>query len=174
MEEDIVAREDAFQLGDLSTPESFMATIQAERECLETYLEYFEVIDRGRPNSGAAACFTEDTEVTYAMKGKPMVFNGRAEYLKFLDDSTAAYEMVTHILGQQFFAWKNGTPSLRTNVISWQWFLKNKDQGDMRPADFVTMGHANDEFTKVDGKWLISKRHVQPAAGITAIGTPAF
>jgi hypothetical protein len=169
-----MSKDHAGALGDTSTPEAFYETLKAERECWKVYLAYFYATDHTGSAKDAAACFTENTQVRYSMRGSEQLFNGREEYHVFLGKSLAAYQMVSHVVGQQDFTWSNGTPRLTTNVISWQWFKTKADAGDLRPADFATIGHAEDEFEFVNGKWLISKRLVRPAAGITAIGIPPY
>jgi len=160
------------RLGNLATAEGFFATLQAERAMYETYLEYFAVIDQKRPCALAGACFTEDAEVAYHMKGPPMVFRGRTDYVAFLEQATSAQEMTAHVVGQTRFDWTNGKPRLISYVTSWQWFTANAQLGDLRPAEFTTIGHSEDDFEQVGGRWLISRRVVRPVAGLVAIGAP--
>jgi hypothetical protein len=161
--------------GDLSTPENFLATVQAESACWKTYLEYFDILDRRQPAQLAADCFTEAAHIAYDMKGAPLTFNTRSEYASFLVEATAAHEMTAHVVGQHLFVWTEGKPRLYSYVTSWQWFAANSAAGSNRPADFVTIGRAQDDFELVSGKWLISNRVVAPVAGLTAIGVaPSF
>lgn len=157
-------------LGDLSSPESFFETLKAERACWKTYLDYFDILDKKRPCEQAGECFTENAEIAYHMKGPPLTFNSRSDYVAFLNIATAAQEMTAHVVGQNWFEWSNGKPRLFSYVTSWQWFTANADQGDLRPAEFVTIGYSEDDFECVDGKWLVSRRHVKPAAGLLVIG----
>ncbi len=157
-------------LGDTSTPEALARTVTAERACWETYLEYFDVIDKKRPHHLAAECFTKDATVTYGMKGAPLVFTGRDEYAAFLDGAVVQHEMIAHVVGQHRFTWRDGVPRLITYVTSWQWFTANAGLGENRPADYATIGYAEDDFRFEEGKWLIFKRFVAPAAGATALG----
>ena len=158
------------KLGDLSTPETFLETVRAERACWKTYLEYFDILDRREPPHFAAECFTENARIAYDMKGSPLVFCSRAEYADFLIEATAAHEMTAHVVGQHLFVWSDGKPRLFSYVTSWQWFVANSSAGTNRPADFVTIGRAQDDFEFIEGKWLISSRIVAPVAGLTAIG----
>jgi hypothetical protein len=162
-----VSTPQCFPLGDTSTTNNFLETLRVERKCWETFLRYFDVLDKGEPSNLAAECFTLDANVTYEMKGSPLVMESRADYAKFLETATAAQEMAVHFVGQHIFEWREGTPYLRSNVMSWQWFTKNADAGVLRPADFATIGHAIDEFREVDGRWLISKRHGRPPPAST-------
>src|ERR1700722_11284939 len=125
----------SMQLGRTSSPETFFETLRAEREMYEPYLE----------------CFTEDTEVTYRMKGPPLVFHGRADYVSWLKDATEAQEMTAHVTGQHRFEWANGKPRLIAYVTSWQWFTHTAHLGENRPADFVTIGYSEDDFEHVGG-----------------------
>lgn len=159
-------------LGDVSTPASFFETLKAERDCWNTYLAYFEAIDQKQPCQVAANCFTEDVEIVYHMKGPPLVFRSRAEYLSFLEMATPPQEMTAHVVGQHRFAWVDGRPRLFTYVTSWQWFVVNAHLGDTRPADFTTIGYSVDDFEHVDAGWLIARRHARPAAGLVAAGKP--
>lgn len=157
-------------LGDISTPEALVRTLAAERACWETYLEYFDVIDKKRPHHLAAECFTTDARIAYGMRGAPLVFEGRAAYAEFLDGAVGHHEMIAHVVGQHRFVWKDGVPRLITYVTSWQWFTQKAELGENRPADFATIGYAEDDFRYEDGRWLIFNRFVTPAAGIAAVG----
>ncbi|MFD2416474.1 nuclear transport factor 2 family protein [Amycolatopsis pigmentata] len=159
-------------LGDLSRPDSFFETLKAERECWDTYLYYFDIIDKKKPAELAGRCFTKDADIAYDMKGMPLVFHGRSEYAAFLEQAMAAQEMTAHVVGQHRFVWTDGKPRLLTSVTSWQWFVVNEHLGDTRPAEFVTIGYSEDDFDYVDGTWLIGRRIVRPAAGLVAIGAP--
>lgn len=161
---------DLSSLGDMSSPQALFETIVVERKCWEVYLRYFQALDFQKSNELAASCFTEDTEITYAMGNQSQQFNGRAAYLRFLEEASARYEMISHFVGQHIFKWDDATPRLLSHVTSWQWFTNNKDAGEMRPADFVAIGYAEDVFEKVGNHWLIAKRVVRPAAGVCAIG----
>ena len=82
------------RLGDLSTPQSFFETMNAERECYKTFMDYFHFIDTKMPCEHAGDCFTENVEIAYHMKGTPMIFHGRSDYVSFLKPATAAQEMI--------------------------------------------------------------------------------
>lgn len=159
-------------LGNLSTAKSFFETLKVERACWDTYLDYFDLLDRKMPCKDAAACFTEDAKIEYHMKGQPMVFNGRPNYLSFLEKATAAQEMTAHVVGQHRFVWSNSKPKLLSHVTSWQWFTVNAHRGDLRPAEFTTIGYSEDDFEYVASKWLIARRVVRPVAGLVAVGAP--
>lgn len=159
-------------LGDMSTPAALFGTLRAERECWYTYLEYFDVLDKKRPCEEAGQCFTEDTKIEYHMKGPPLIFQGRRDYVAFVEKATAAQEMMAHVVGQHWFQWTDGKPRLFSYVTSWQWFTVNAHLGDLRPAEFVTIGYSEDDFEYVGGKWLVARRVVKPAAGLVAVGAP--
>jgi hypothetical protein len=159
-------------LGDLSTSEGLFATLKAERSMHETYLVYLDIIDKRQPCQLAGECFTEDAEIAYHMKGTPMVFHSRTDYVTFLEHATAAQEMTAHVVGQTRFDWASGKPRLLSYVTSWQWFKVNAHLGDVRPADFTTIGYCEDDFEYAGGRWLISRRIVRPAAGLVAMGAP--
>lgn len=156
-------------LGDLSTPETMVATINAERACWETYLDYFAVVDGRRPYLEAAACFTENAVISYGMRSAPLEFHGREAYATFMKDAVKVHEITAHVVGQHRFRWTDGTPRLFTHVMSWQWFAVWAERGP-RPADFVTIAHAEDDFQLVGDRWLICNRTVRPATGGAAIG----
>ena len=156
-------------LGRLSSPESCLATWHAERAVYATFCEYLraaDVMDCER----AGGCFTEDAEVTYHMSGEPMVFCGRRAFVAYLEDAKLVHEMSVHVVGQHSFSWNDGTPCVAAYVSAWHWFLDNAHLGDMRAADFMTVGFAQDEFVLAEGKWLVSRRLVKPAAGLVAVG----
>ena len=159
-------------LGDLSTPEGLFETLKAERDCWKTYLDYFDIIDKKQPCELAGQCFTEDTEMAYHMKGPPLLFRGRSNWVAFLKKATAAQEMTAHVVGQSRFEWINGKPRLFSRVTSWQWFVINAHLGAFRPAEFVTIGYSEDDFDYVGGRWLIAHRVARPSAGLVAVGAP--
>lgn len=80
--------------------------------------------------------------------------------------------MSAHVLGQSTIRWNNGKPRISAYVTAWHWLSSNKEAGDSRPADWTTIGFAEDEFEKFDDRWLISRRSVKPAAGLAALGSP--
>lgn len=157
-------------LGDLSSFEEMSGTLKAERACWETYLDYFDIIEGPGPNRAAANCFTRDTQVTYGMRGEVVVLTGRDEYAEFLESCDTFYEMLADVARHRRFTWSDGILRLTTKVISRQWLVANAQHGKQGPANFVAVGHTEDEFACVDGNWLISSRIVRPAAGATAIG----
>ena len=157
-------------LGDLSTPESMVRTLQAERACWQTFLDYFAVVDGRKSYLLATECFTEDAEIAYGMRSAPLEFHGREAYAAFMKDAVKIHEMTAHLVGQHQFVWTGGTPRLFAHVTSWQWFAAKSGNGPTRPADFVTIAHAEDSFCKVGDKWLISHRVVRPAVSGAAIG----
>jgi hypothetical protein len=159
------------QLGGTSSPEALFETLRAEREMYKTYLDYFFFLDRKEPCELAGECFTENAEVTYHMKGSPLIFRSRSSYVSWLKDAAAAQEMTAHVAGQHCFEWTGGRPRLITYVTSWQWFVHTKHLGANRAADFVTVGYSEDDFEYVAGKWLIARRIVRPAAGLVAAGS---
>ncbi|MGY4178407.1 hypothetical protein ACVIHH_003698 [Bradyrhizobium sp. USDA 4518] len=155
-------------LGDLSSFEEISEALKAERACWETYLDYFDIIEGPGPNGAAANCFTRHTQVIYGMRGEVLVLTGRDEYAAFLEGCDTFYQMLADVARHPRFTWSNGILRL-TKVISWQWLAANAQHGKQRPADFVAVGHTEDEFACVDSR-LISSRIVGPAAGATAIG----
>lgn len=159
---------------ELASPAAtFYEMLQAERGMYDTYLDYFACIDKKMPCESAAECFTEDTDITYHMKGQPLRFRGRASYVSFLKGATAAQEMTAHVVGQNRFQWIAGRPRLLTYVTVWQWFVNKAHLGRDRPADLVTIGSSEDDFAWVGNRWLISRRVVQPVAGLVAAGEAA-
>ena len=160
-------------LGDLSTFESMSATLAAERAIHKTFCDYLFFIDN-RAFEQAAACFTHDTTVTYQMvDGPPIVTRGREKYCASLQGITEGrtIQMTAHVLGQYVMTWEAGKAKVEAYVSSWQWYGINEHLGDLRPADFSTIGHSQDEFEYVDGHWLIASRSVRPVAGLTATGS---
>ena len=159
-------------LGQLAPPASLMATLYAEREAYKTFQDYFSIVDSKLPCEQAANCFTEKAEIEYHMKGSPMIFHGRSEFLRFLEVATPPQQMTAHVVGQSRFEWIDGKLLLHAYVTSWQWYTANAHLGEMRPADFVTIAKSTDEFAAVEGKWLIARRVAKPVAGLVAAGSP--
>ncbi|MGW4965643.1 hypothetical protein ACWEPL_51205 [Nonomuraea sp. NPDC004186] len=51
--------------------------------------------------------------------------------------------------------------------------MAQASQGDLRPADWTTIGLVEDDFGRFEGRWLIARRKVSPIAGLVAAGSPA-
>jgi hypothetical protein len=160
----------AIELGQLSSSEQFIATWNAERGAYNTFCEYLTAVDDQMQYERAGACFTENAEVTYDMKDQPMVFHGRREFIGYLQGVKQVLAASAHVVGQHRFSWHQGRPRIVAYVTAWHWFHENSHLGENRPADFTTVGYAEDEFTQVAGIWLISRRLVKPASGLVAFG----
>lgn len=50
--------------------------------------------------------------------------------------------------------------------------MAQASQGDLRPADWTTIGLVEDDFGRFEGRWLIARRKVSPIAGLVAAGSP--
>lgn len=157
-------------LGRLSSPQAHWLTLLAERGAYATFCEYLRAVDDHMQCARAGACFTQDAEITYQMKEQPMLFHGREAFIGYLEGAKLVHEMSVHVVGQHRFSWIEGRPRISAYISAWHWFLDRAHLGSDRAADFMTIGYAEDEFTFIDGKWLISRRLVRPAAGLVGIG----
>ncbi|MEV4364137.1 nuclear transport factor 2 family protein [Nonomuraea sp. NPDC049625] len=89
-----------------------------------------------------------------------------------LDGPRRRQQMVAHVLGQIAIEWDTGRPRVSAYATVWHWYQANPAQGDLRPADWTTIGLVEDDFEQYDGRWLIARRKVRPVAGLVATGSP--
>ncbi|TMR33396.1 nuclear transport factor 2 family protein [Nonomuraea zeae] len=155
-----------------SSNETLLATIEAEREIYRTFLRFFRLVDTRQFERLGEECFTPDAVIEYHLPA-PHRFNGRAEFTAYmLDGPRRRQQMVAHVLGQIAIEWEAGRPSVSAYATVWHWYQANASQGDLRPADWTTIGLVEDDFEQFEGRWLIARRTVSPITGLVAAGSP--
>jgi hypothetical protein len=163
-----------YELGQMSSTESFLMTMRAEREIYKTFCSYFSLLDNDQQYARIASeCFTPDAEITYAMlDGPPVIFRGRDELTAYQTKlSGPTMQMHVHVVGQVLIEWVNSQPKLSAHVTAWHWLVANAHLGKLRSADWTTIGIVEDHFEQCESKWLICRRAVRPIAGLVATGS---
>ncbi|MEW9553330.1 nuclear transport factor 2 family protein [Nonomuraea sp. NPDC050783] len=156
----------------MTSHETLLATLAAEREIHQTFLRFFRLVDTRQYERLGEECFTPDALIEYHVPA-PQRFNGRDEFTAFmLDGPRRRQQMVAHVLGQTAIEWDAGRPRVSAYATVWHWYRANAAQGDLRPADWTTIGLVEDDFEQYDGRWLIARRNVRPVAGLVAAGSP--
>ncbi|MEU0949693.1 nuclear transport factor 2 family protein [Streptomyces canus] len=118
-------------------------------------------------------CFTKDAPIEYdMMPGPTQRFRGRDDFTAFMSAGrTGRHEpTVAHVVGQTLIEWTDGRLHLRAYVTVWHWSPTRTADGRHRPADWTVVGLVEDDFEQEDGRWLISRRHLEPVAGLVAAG----
>jgi hypothetical protein len=162
------------ELGLASSIESMAAMLEAEREIYRTFCNYLLLVDCHQQYERAChECFAPHAEIIYRMaSGPPTIFNGPQQFLAYLEShARSGTQMSAHVMGQSVITWSDGKPRLSAYITAWHWLAINKATGDSRPADWTTIGFAEDDFEYIAGRWLISRRSVKPAAGLVAMGS---
>lgn len=163
-------------MGSLSTLE----ILEAEREIRQTYFRFFQLADRGDYARLGVECFAADADIEYTiMPGPPQRFAGRDAFTSFMLAGTGpAVEggpAVAHVAGMSSISWDGELPHLSGYATVWHWAATRTPGGFHRPADWTTIGRVEDDYALIDGRWLITRRRVSPAAGLVATGTaPGF
>ncbi|MFG2133289.1 nuclear transport factor 2 family protein [Streptomyces sp. NPDC048751] len=155
-----------------SPNDDLLAAIKAEREIYRTLYKFFRLVDTGRYEQ-LVECFTKDALIEYAvMPGPTQRFDGRDEFTAFMSAGRGVrYEpTVAHVVGQTLIEWTEGRPHLQAYATVWHWSATRTADGRHRPADWTVVGLVEDDFEQEDGRWLISRRHVEPVAGLVAAG----
>lgn len=148
-----------------------LATLEAEREILRTYLHFYRLADT-QDCERFVECFTPDALIEYRIMPGPVVrFRGRDEFTEHMTRTPRAQRgRVAHVAGQTSIDWSGERPVLTGYATVWHWYTAAGAPDDNRPADWTTIGLVTDEFDKHDGRWLIARRDVRPVAGRVATG----
>ena len=152
--------------------DDLLATIKAEREIHRTFYTFFRLVDTGRYRR-LVECFTKDALIEYdVLPGPTQRFHGRDDFAAFMSAGRAGRHepTVAHVVGQTLIEWTDGRPHLQAYVTVWHWSATRTADGRHRPADWTVVGLVEDDFEQEDGRWLISRRHVEPVAGLVAAG----
>ncbi|XVQ06329.1 nuclear transport factor 2 family protein [Spirillospora sp. CA-255316] len=154
-------------------PADPLAILMAEREIYRTFYRFFRMTDLGRFADIGTACFTRDALIEYdVMPGPTQRFHGRDEFVAFMSAGGPRREpRVAHVVGQTTIDWISGVPHVEAYATVYHWAATRTPLGEHRPADWTVVGLVQDTFAQEDGRWLISRRHVEPVAGLVAVGT---
>ncbi|MEB8337522.1 nuclear transport factor 2 family protein [Streptomyces endophyticus] len=155
-----------------SSNDDLLATLAAEREIYRTFYKFFRLVDTNRYEQ-LVECFTKDALIEYdVMPGPVQRFHGRDEFTAFMSRSLPwkREPTVAHVLGQTIVEWTDGKPHVQAYATVWHWSATRTADGRHRPADWTVVGLVEDDFEQEDGRWLISRRHVAPVAGLVAAG----
>ncbi|MCD0450921.1 nuclear transport factor 2 family protein [Actinocorallia sp. API 0066] len=150
--------------------------LEAEREIHRTHFRFFQLADRGDYARLGAECFAPDVDIEYTiMPGPPQRFSSRDGFTSFMLAGSpripdAHGPAVAHVAAQSSITWDEGRPHLSGYATVWHWAATRTPSGRHRPADWTTVGRVEDDYARIDGKWLITRRRVSPAAGLVATG----
>ncbi|MGW6730387.1 nuclear transport factor 2 family protein [Nocardia sp. NPDC055029] len=152
-------------------PDNLLATIEAERAIFRTFYKFFRIADT-QESERFSECFTPDALIEYRiMPGPPVLFHGRDEFTDHMSRVPKSQRsLVAHVIGQATIEWNGDKPLLTAYATVWHWFLSTPATDVGRPADWVVIGLAQDEFEHYEGEWLISHRDVRHVAGRVAAG----
>ncbi|MBL7498121.1 nuclear transport factor 2 family protein [Frankia sp. CNm7] len=155
--------------------------LDAERAIRRTHFRFFQLADLGDFGALGQECFTAGADIEYRiMPGPPQRFHGRDAFVGFMLAGRAPAAarargggpVVAHTSAPPDIDWDAGRPRLTGYATVWHWAAANTPTGHPRPADWTTIGLVEDDYQKVDGRWLIARRLITPAAGLVAVGTP--
>lgn len=156
----------------MTSLEARLARLEAESAINRTFFRFFELVDSRRYTEIAAECLTPDAQIEYHVPA-PHRFDGSAEFTRYMIDTVAPRsQRVAHVVGQTVVEWHGDRPRLKARATVWHWYQAHAGGGDLRPADWTTIGQVEDDFAEVDGRWLIARRLVTPVAGLVAAGAP--
>ncbi|MFF2083844.1 nuclear transport factor 2 family protein [Nocardia sp. NPDC058176] len=152
--------------------EERVARLEAEGEINRTFFRFFELVDSRRYELIAPECLAPDAQIEYHVPA-PHRFDGRDAFTRYMIDKVAPRsQRVAHVLGHTVVEWHGDRARLKARATVWHWYQRHAELGDLRPADWTTVGHVEDDFALVDGRWLIARRVVTPVAGLVAAGSP--
>lgn len=151
---------------------SILEILEAEREIYRTHFRFFELADRQEYALLGEECFAPDARIEYTiMPGPPQRFAGRDAFTGFMLAGGPSESAVAHVAGQSSITWDDGRPHLSGYATVWHWARTRTPSGQHRPADWTTIGRIEDDYARIGGRWLITRRLVSPAAGLVATGT---
>ncbi|MBL7498122.1 nuclear transport factor 2 family protein [Frankia sp. CNm7] len=156
-----------------ATTERRLARLEAERSILRTFARFFRLVDTREHERVAARCLTPDATLDCHVPAFHRL-RGHDEFTRHLLTVVAPRsQMVAHVPGLAVIDWdEDGQPSLSAYTTVWHWYTVNAHHGDLRPADWTTIGLVEDDYRLHDGRWLIAHRRVTPVAGLVAAGSP--
>lgn len=151
---------------------TLLEILEAEREIHRTHFRFFQLADLGEYALLGEECFAPDARIEYTiMPGPPQRFRGRDEFTSFMLAAGPSSSAVAHVAGQSSISWESGRPHLSGYATVWHWASTRTPSGAHRPADWTTIGRIEDDYARIGGRWLITRRHVSPAAGLVATGS---
>lgn len=127
----------------------------SDRIALKEVVDLFSNYADTKDNDAQVALFTQDAEVNIVIDGKQLMsMHGRDEIAKAFGGSMTQYSAVFHMNGQQTVNIDGDTAS--GTAYSFVTLVEQNDDGNK------TTSHQGvrytDEYRKVEGQWLISKR----------------
>ena len=124
------------------------------RIALKELVDTFSILADKKETDAQTFLFTEDAEVyTYNEGELTTVLKGREEIGKAFGDYLSLFETVYHINGQQTV---NIDGDKADGISYCQVVLVRTENGEK--IALMQGVYYNDEYTNIDGKWLISKR----------------
>jgi hypothetical protein len=150
-----------------------IARLEAERDIQHTFVRFFRLVDTRQYERIAAECLTPDAELDYHVPALHRL-RGREEFTRHMLAAVAPRsQMVAHVPGLAVIDWDTaGRPHLSAYTTVWHWYTANAHRGELRPADWTTIGLVEDDYRNHDGHWLIAHRRVTAVAGLIAAGSP--
>ncbi|WP_051028047.1 nuclear transport factor 2 family protein [Nocardia higoensis] len=154
----------------MTSLEDRLARFEAESEINRTFFRFFELVDARRYTDIGPECLAPDADLEYHVPA-PHRLLGRDEFTRYMVSKVAPRsQRVAHVLGHTVVEWNGSTPRVKSRATVWHWYQQFAEKGDLRPADWTTVGQVEDEFARVEGRWLIARRVVTPIAGVVAAG----
>lgn len=137
--------------------EERLALLEAEREIQRVIVRYSESLDYG-DNRAWAACFTEDGVFDVRRRGAEMFkHRGTEALVKFAAGHTSAPDVYhKHFVSIPDIDLEGDHAKAKTYFT----MLREHDAGPI----VLVFGRYLDEFARVDGRWLLSKRVVDMEA----------
>ncbi|TKZ30353.1 nuclear transport factor 2 family protein [Brachyspira catarrhinii] len=124
------------------------------RMALKELVDTFSILADKKETDAQTFLFTEDAEVyTYNEGELTTILKGRDEIGKAFGDYLSLFETVYHINGQQTV---NIDGDKADGISYCQVVLVRIENG--KKIALIRGVYYNDEYTNIDGKWLISKR----------------
>lgn len=150
-----------------------LARLEAERDIQRTFVRFFRLVDTRRYERIAAECLTSDADLDFHLPA-PHRLRGHDEFTRHLLTAVAPqFQMAAHVPGLAVVDWdSSGQPHLSAYATGWHWYTAHAHLGDLRPADWTTVGLVEDVYRHRDGRWLIARRRVTAVAGLVAAGSP--
>ncbi|WP_261568743.1 nuclear transport factor 2 family protein [Frankia gtarii] len=167
---DVVAPDNTATLDSTATR---LARLEAERDIQHTFARSFRLVDTREYERIAAECLTPDADLEYHIPARHRL-RGRDEFTRhMLTEVAPRSQMVAHVPGLAVVDWdSSGQPHLSAYTTAWHWYTAQAHRGELRPADWTTIGLVEDTYRRHDGRWLITRRRVTPVAGLVAAGSP--
>ena len=139
------------------TSQDLLATVQKlqdERDIYQVLVTYCFLHDQGRPDRLVGDVFTEDAVLDFG--------TGRLQGGDQINTFYGAYEGVMlgtqHHLSNVYIEIDGDRAKSTSYVQAWHWFRQDQNPIDIRPADIMATGGYQDEWTRTDKGWRISKR----------------